>query len=294
MGQVKRCPSLGLMVVLVSALLCCGAGSSYAGIITEIKLSPDSQRLIIRSQGDVGSLVAKPLRNPSRLALDFDEAQVKNLPSVLTFNDRLIPRIRIANFKRGCRIVADFGRYAVPEHKIRRIDDYVIVFLGKFRPAAYDDEPAQSSSMHKGSQISKPDRLLEIDSKNSASKARRRRTSISNAQNGASFFLKSAKVVRDRIVLEVFDSKDHNRPYVVNLDLDLSNRGFNGATIIPIPLKMPDKKRTPRARTAAKPEKTSQKGQFRGPTRAQTADGETLASGERENSAKGPCRMATR
>lgn len=194
--------------------------TSDSGIITDVKLSPDKKRIVIRTEGHLEGPAACKTSRPSRLTIDFKSADLVQRQAPLKFTNGPIKEIRSARTETGARLLVDFGDYEVPEYRISKIDGCFLVFLGDFkatrsglRSAARSEEKAE-----KGGAFS-PVQWEPVPAATGSGKLR----------------IKTAEVVNDLIVLEVADGKNPAREYRISLGVDLRQHGFNTAEIRALP-----------------------------------------------------------
>ncbi|GEM_PF-2048957 len=209
-----------MVVMVIVFLLGLGSGIGWTngpGIISELRLGPDFKRLIIKSEGQVALQQAFTINRPPRLVIDFKDARFVRIPKTVKYRNKPIREMRTGKHGTGARVVLEFGDYAVPEYRIRKIEGYFIVFFGALSPAA-------------------PGNLLAAQADKTVH-GRRSRTRGRNTDTGSDasrLCIKTAEVTDGRIVLRVARANEPARHYKVELDLDLKQRGFNMAHISPL------------------------------------------------------------
>ncbi len=194
------------------------------GKIDEVKLSPDGRRVSIQFEGNVEHPRTLVKRNPSRLIIDFEKAEMESVPTPMVIDHRPIREIRLGKLKKGIRVVLDFGGYSVPDYGIRRLGDYYIIFLGESKlldkPSA---KPANAAP--------RPARVAKKQSSSSIVPAR---WAAEPATSGTRLKIGSARVVDGMIVLHVSDMNRPSRTYRIKLGVDLDQAGFTTAVIRPL------------------------------------------------------------
>jgi hypothetical protein len=220
---VKKCLCLGLFGLFLLVHAIPGAARTD-GKITDVKLSPDGGRVIIESTGlinDPTVFVADHL--PPRLVLDFERTSLGDMPRTKKIKGKPIRQIRVGNRESGARVVLDFGRYMVPEHRVTRIGDCFIVFLGESEPI-----PGLDPVVKRERKPAKPRRLAK---KKRAGSPRSQKWAPVPASSGARLQVDSARVIDGLIVLDVTDLNNPESAYRINLGVDLAQAGFNVAQV---------------------------------------------------------------
>gem|GEM_PF-751956 len=100
------------------------------GVITKIEVSDAEKKLVIKTKGDPGKVVASVLRSPNRLVLDFPTASMGQVQRSVARGAAGVEAVRAANFKTGARVVADFQDKPVPNYKIQSQRSGVVVTFG--------------------------------------------------------------------------------------------------------------------------------------------------------------------
>ncbi len=218
-------------MLLGAALLAMMPGAfsaSAADNLTKVTASPDLRRVIIESSGKIGQYNAFELERPPRLVIDIQGmspgAAAKTTPPERTGG----LKIQVSESRSGSHVVLDFGGGPVPSHRIRQMDNYLIVFLGDWRaPSASNvasaPPPAAVQSKPK-TQARSPARPL-------------RNTANSTPAKLSDLAIKSAQVMDGIIVLKVADRANPDRLYRINLGVNLDRLGFVSAGIYPLTVK---------------------------------------------------------
>ncbi len=220
-----------LFALAVVCTCCCAAQAS--GRITDVTLSTDSKRLIIRSEGTVRPPTVLTTENPHQLVLDFPDAQLENAAQERTVRSEMVREIRTSKSRQGARVVVDFGTRKAPRHRVHRIDGCILVFFGEMASTDPSKRSTGVEASQRGPQARKP------TVKWSAKPA---------AYGGSDLLIKSAETVNGLIVLRVAPRETPSREYKISLGVDLSQLGFNAASISPVVV---DRKERWQARRAA-------------------------------------------
>jgi hypothetical protein len=199
------------------------------GKIDDVKLSPDGRRVSIQVEGHVKHPRTLLKRNPSRLIIDFEKAEMESVPTPMVIDHRPIREIRLGKLKKGIRVVLDFGGYSVPDYGIRRLGDYYIIFLGESKLL---DKP----SAKRARRAPRPVAVAKKQAQRSKVPAR---WAAEPATSGTRLKIGSARVVDGMIVLHVSDMNRPSRTYRIKLGVDLDQAGFTTAVIRPLRKKSP-------------------------------------------------------
>jgi hypothetical protein len=208
---MSRSCNIALIVILAIAAL---PGKSYAAEITDISVTPDSKRVAVKFEGNIGNYSEHMLQNPARLAIDIPGADVAR--SVRTEDGHKdFVQVRASKTASGTRLLLNFGAAGIPEYKIRKMDNYLIVFLGdKFMKV-----PPQAPGPRADTRTKIPPRP-SVTSFNAPAPAASRGLSI-----------KSAEVENGLIVLKVSDTNRPNTVYRIDLGVDFQHMGFSTANV---------------------------------------------------------------
>ena len=128
-----RSPPLTYLFALIAALIFCAdvraTRAENAGVITSIEVPQAEPRLVIKTKGAPGKVVASALRNPNRLVLDFQTASLGKARRSIAKGLTGIEEVRAAKFKAGTRVVADFHEKPIPKYTIQSHNDGVVVLF---------------------------------------------------------------------------------------------------------------------------------------------------------------------
>ena len=128
-----RSPPLTYLFALIAALIFCAdvraTRAENAGVITSIEVPQAEPRLVIKTKGAPGKVVASALRNPNRLVLDFQTASLGKARRSIAKGLTGIEEVRAAKFKAGTRVVADFHEKPIPKYTIQSHKDGVVVLF---------------------------------------------------------------------------------------------------------------------------------------------------------------------
>ena len=131
-STVRRCIfAIGLVLSIAGGSLT--GHASEPGVITDVRVSPDAQRIIIRTDGDVAEPAVYKPSKPSTLVMDFGRAIPTKKVGRLRLVNKPVREIRIERVGTGARVTVDFGEYAVPAYRVRKIENCCLVFLDQFR-----------------------------------------------------------------------------------------------------------------------------------------------------------------
>jgi hypothetical protein len=122
-----------LSLVVLSSVLWCGSASAR-DTLGEVKVSPDLKRVIIKSSGKIADYNTFQLDRPPRLVIDIAGVSPGKLAKTVRPEQNGGLKIDLSESRSGTHVVLDFGGGAVPQHHIRLMDSYLIVFLDDWRP----------------------------------------------------------------------------------------------------------------------------------------------------------------
>ncbi len=280
-------------VVLFANLGVCGA--QQAGRIVDIKLSPDQRRLVVQCEGPIGSHEVRALKTPSSLVIDLHSTQVGQAPGAMKLEHGPIREIRTVRQNSDARVVVDFGEHPVPEHKVRKIGDCLIVFLGEFGPvrAAASVPSAPGAIGNKQERVTPQAPRVQVRAPGNESPKAKLTSRITDPKqprhtiDSTKLFVKSARVVNGSIQMEVAEKHNPRKAYLISLGVDWERLGLKTAEIRPAPWRaeaaagqsrvssLKATKREPRARKGIGPGKeaskktiTTVKGGTKGPSGA--------------------------
>lgn len=219
-----------LSTLLGAALLAMIPGvfsASAADNLTKVTASPDLRRVIIESSGKIGQYNVFELERPPRLVIDVQGVSpgtaAKTTPPERTGG----LKIQVSESRSGSHVVLDFGGGPVPSHRIRQMDNYLIVFLGDWRaPSA----STVASAPPPAAVQSKP----KTQARSPAKPRPLRNTANSTRAKLSDLAIKSAQVMDGIIVLKVADRANPDRLYRISLGVNLDRLGFVSAGIFPL------------------------------------------------------------
>ncbi|MBI4961809.1 MAG: AMIN domain-containing protein [Desulfomonile tiedjei] len=223
--SLKRriCASL----VWSAALVAIVSGASYAmptGKITEVSVSPDLKRVTIKSDGIIGPHTVSTASNPSRLIIDVEGASVATPPPAHAVSKASGLAVKAVKNQSGARVVMDFGASPLPVHKIRRLGNYLLVFLQEWEPT-----PAASGRIT-------PDKVPVAEPTPAVVRRRIEKPLVSSTSNlpiksSSDLSIKSAEVSDGLIILTLANRERPGMIYRIDLGVDFEKLGFSTAKI---------------------------------------------------------------
>ncbi|MDQ7781599.1 MAG: AMIN domain-containing protein [Desulfomonilaceae bacterium] len=213
-------PAAVLFMMLHGAFTAWATGDN----LTNVTASPDLRRIIIESSSVIGQYNVFELERPPRLVIDIQGMKPGKAMQTTPPERTGGLKIAVSESRSGSHVVLDFGGGPVPSHRIRRMDNYLIVFLGEWiAPSATTPTTAPVTA------IPQPDPKTEI------SRPQRRAGNQGNPSSELSdLTIKSAQVRNGIIVLKVADRADPERLFSINLGVNLNRLGFVSAGIHPL------------------------------------------------------------
>ncbi|MGB6063354.1 MAG: hypothetical protein WBG50_01010 [Desulfomonilaceae bacterium] len=158
------------------------------------------------------------MSRPSRLVIDIPAASVAAEPQIIGLEKNSALRIRIAKTGKGAQVVLDFGASPVPDHKLHRIDDYLIVLLGEWQTqqrAQTPPKPARTPEEH-------------------AVAAPRQSPQVVTHAAGSTLLIKSVGETNGVIVLKAAKKTQPRHVYRIDIGVDFQNLGFKEANVYPV------------------------------------------------------------
>jgi hypothetical protein len=216
--QIKTCAFL-VLVALLLAPWTGERGAVAATRITEVKISDDLKRVMVKADGPLNSMGIARLESPSRLAIQVPETSLGDVDHTIRNPDNGALLVKVAPSGSGVKLVLDFGKIPVPDHKMKFMDNCLIVLLGSSRAQTGAETPSFSSAA--GASGSKP--------AGDAPLSQNRVRAESKEQGDVSVC--SAEVVDGSVVVVVASKKRQGRKYRIKLGLNLDDLGFQSATI---------------------------------------------------------------
>ncbi len=211
-----------VLITAMFAMAICERPVLAAGKIDDIKISPDLKRVVVKCEGHIDKGVSAPIVRSSLLVVDFVGAALGAVERSTRAGQGAGLEARVSKINSGVRLVLDFGGAAVPEHKIRRVGDYLMVFLGEWTPkeatppkiAAPNTSRPPAQSLQVAQPKTNPPVKLGLDS--------------------SGFTVKSVEVVDGVIVLQVANRTNPGGNYRIELGINFDQLGFRVANIHPI------------------------------------------------------------
>jgi len=152
------------------------------------------------------------------LVIEIPAAVVAQEPRIVGLAKDSGLQVRIGKTGSAAQVALDFGTVPVPDHKVRQIDNYLIVLLGEWQPQPRAQEPAVSAKEPGKRSIS----------------TRSQKTKDVSIASGSELLIKSAEEVDGLIVLKVAKRAEPQKVYRIDLGVDFQQLGFNGANIHPV------------------------------------------------------------
>jgi len=214
-----RNKGFGFVPVLVSLSLWMGPTLCVASLsakITNVNVSPDLKRLVVKGEGNLPYPTISQIPRSSKVVMDFPRCSLGDVPRAMRPEGKLAREVRAEQTRSGARITVDFGEGPIPEHRLSKIDDCLMVLFGETpsEPAALPARP-QLPVVGETRQEAKP----------------RLAAPVSDESGTASVLIKRARVVNGAIVLDVAPRNKETDVYRVTLGLDFRQPGFTTAKI---------------------------------------------------------------
>lgn len=207
-----------LFAVCAFSTIICTHEVFASNSITEVSVSPDLRSVAIKSDGRIGGNTMAVMAHPSRLVIDIPGAGVGPEPRIEGLDKDSALLVRIAKTSSGTQVVLDFGSVPVPDHRVRQIDNYLIVLLGEWQPQPRVQAPPEPGKAPAIRPVSASPPKAQV---------------IANAA-GSEFLIKSVEEVNGTIALKVAKRTEPQRVYRIDLGVDFQHLGFNGANVYPI------------------------------------------------------------
>jgi hypothetical protein len=210
------------VVGMVFAVVCfCESASLAAGRIDDVKITPDLKRVIVKCGGPVDEKMSSSVQRSSLLVIDLPGAVLGDVERSTRTGREAGLEVRVSKTHSGARLVLDFGGAAAPEHKIRRVGDYLMVFLGEWTPKAVPPKKTLAAPTVRPA----PPAQAARPKPNPPAKL---------ALNSSSLTIKSVEVIDGVIVLQVANLTKPAGNYRVELGINFDQPGFSVANIQPI------------------------------------------------------------
>jgi hypothetical protein len=218
-----RSAKMHSILVLAASVLVAGLVEERAfaaNKITDLKVSSDSRRVVVTCDGPMIPAGVCRLEGPSKLAIDIPGIGLGDIAQSVQSSEGPSLEARVARTPSGVRLVLDFGEKPVPEHKIRRLENCLMVLLSPWATV-----PNESWSAPAGDHSPPPPPTPRVPKQ-------RERKPPSVSSHGV-MEIKSAEVVNGLIVLKVVRKDNPARVYRIDLGVNLDKSGFNSANIYP-------------------------------------------------------------
>jgi hypothetical protein len=136
MPNLKRTNCLAVIPIIFAMVFFFESTGFAAGRIDDVEISPDLKRVAIKLKGPVDERMSSSVYRSSLLVIDLPGAGLGDVERRTRVGQEAGLEVRVSKTRSGARLVLDFGGAAAPEHKIRRVGDYLMVFLADWTPKA--------------------------------------------------------------------------------------------------------------------------------------------------------------
>jgi hypothetical protein len=208
-----------ISIALVSAAVMGEAFAVSQTKITDVRISEDLRRVVIKADGPIDCEPAHRLEGASRLAILIPDTTLGDVDRTVRNPDSRELLVYVSSSASGVKIVLDFGKAGVPAFKIKVMDNCLMALLG---PSGSHAAASQDRSFSSAAGSSVPPKATLANHHADIPKA---------FQPGEDLIIRSADVVDGMVVLQVASKKNGGRTYKVKLGLNLENLGFNSAII---------------------------------------------------------------
>jgi len=216
-----------ILLVLIVVMVGIAAYESpvlAAGTIADVKISPDLKRVIVKCEGRIDERVSASIVRSSLLVIDFVGAALGDVERSTRAGQGAGLEARVSKISSGVRLVLDFGGATAPEHKIRRVGDYLMVFLGEWTPK--EAAPVKTAAPNP-SRVPAPVQRPQIAQPKT-------NPPVKLGLDSSGFTIKSVEVVDGVIVLQVANRTNSAGNYRIELGINFDQLGFSVANIQPI------------------------------------------------------------
>jgi hypothetical protein len=213
-------PNKGFVPVMIffalwmAPILC---GASPIGKIAWVNMSEDLKRLVVRGEGELPYPVISKMPRSSKVIMDFPQCSLGDFPRIIKPDKKLSREVRSEKTSSGARVTVDFGDGTIPEHRLRKIGDCIMVLFGEV-PA----EPAAAPARPPAPVVEQADRAARPQ----------HAAPFSDERSTGTVLIKRARVVDSSIVLDVAPRNRATDVYRVILGLDFRQPGFTTAKIV--------------------------------------------------------------
>lgn len=221
MLSVKQTNCLVVIAIIFAMVFFFESAGLAAGTISDVRISPDLKRVLVKCEGPVGERISSSVQRSSLLVIDLAGADLGDVERSTRAGREAGLEVRVSKTHSGARLVLDFGGAAAPEHKIRKVGDYLMVFLDQWTPkaaapkktAVTSPRPASHAPQAARPKPNPPARL---------------------ASNSSGLTIKSVEVVDGVIVLQVANGTKPAGNYRIDLGINFDQLGFSVANVQPI------------------------------------------------------------
>jgi len=217
MLSLKQTSSLAVIAIIFAAVFFCESTSLAAGRIDGVKITPDLKRVVVKCEGHVDGRMSSSVQRSSLLVIDLAGASLGDVERSTRAGREAGLEVRVSKTHSGARLVLDFGGAAAPEHKIRRVGDYLMVFLGEWTPKAAPPKKAVAAP-------TRPARHPQAARPKTNPPARL-------ALDSSGLTIKSVEVIDGVIVLQVANRTKPAGNYRVELGINFDQLGFSLANV---------------------------------------------------------------
>ncbi len=221
MPSVKQITLL-ILIPVIFAMAICARPVLAAGKIADVKISPDLKRVIVKCEGQIDERVSASIVRSSLLVVDVAGAALGDVERSTRAGQGAGLEVRVSKTSSGARMVLDFGGTAVPEHKIRRVGDYLMVFLGEWTPK--DAAPVKTAAPNPSRPPAQRPQVAQPKTS----------PPVRLGLDSSGFTVKSVEVVDGVIVLQVANRTNSAGNYRIELGINFDQLGFSVANIHPI------------------------------------------------------------
>ncbi len=220
MLSLKQTNCLTVTAIIFAMVFFCESTVLAAGTITDVKISPDLKRVIVRCKGPVDERMSSSVQRSSLLVIDLAGVNLGDVERSTRAGREAGLEARVSKTHSGARLVLDFGGAAAPEHKIRRVGDYLMVFLDDWTPKAAPPKKTAAAppipARHPQVVRPKPNPPARL------------------ALDSSGLTIKSVEVVDGVIVLQVANRTKPAGNYRIDLGINFDQLGFSVANVQPI------------------------------------------------------------
>ncbi|MFZ5864286.1 MAG: AMIN domain-containing protein [Thermodesulfobacteriota bacterium] len=242
-GSIRAARGWAFATCALLLVVFLGLSSAQAGgAITDVKLSDDTQRIVIQFDGEMGAHTTKTLPSPPRLVIDVPSVRADSCPQRQSFQKKPVREVRVEASGRGSRITVDFGEHEVPQHRIRRMENLLVVFLGDHRksPHALTEEFQQKLDHREERPLARA-RAMRSPRPWTVPAAKESRPVIKEVRPAAAevrpspestdLFVKQASVDDGALLVELGRKSQPGTGYLIRLGIDLVRLGIRTAQI---------------------------------------------------------------